>query len=224
MRRLEELPTYLSGEWLAGLEQARIGTVCWQDTRMIGKEANQGPGTWRVSDGSAIAFALAKQAWTIAARDVLIRTARRYHGYITYGELAEEIQQITGIRTRSQMRNWIGAVLGRVADECLRCGEPPLTALCVRQDETVGDGYAYVLEIAGEAIPDDLDMHAAEARLRCYRYFGAQLPEDGGRPALTTKVAATRHRKASKPEQRRPAICPHCRLQLPASGRCDNCG
>jgi hypothetical protein len=189
---------------------------------MIGEDVSQGPGTWRVADGSAVAFATAKQAWTLAARDVLIRTARRYHSYITYGELANEVQEVTGIRTRSQMRNWIGAVLGRVADECVRRCEPPLSALCVRQDETVGDGYAYVLEIAGEAIPDDLDMHAAAARLRCYRHFEAELPEDGGRPALTAKVAAARRRRASKPEQP-PAICARCHLQRPASGRCDNC-
>ena len=196
---------------------------CWQDWYMMRDDFSQRPGTWRVADGSAVTFATAKQAWTLAARDVLIRTARRYHGYITYGELANEVQEITGIRTRSHMRNWIGAVLGRVADECLRRGESPLSALCVRQDETVGDGYAYVLEIAGEAIPDDLDMHAAEARLRCYRHFGAELPEDGGHPALTARVAAARRRRESKSEQP-PAICGRCHLQLPASGRCDNCG
>ncbi|MEP7194784.1 MAG: hypothetical protein ABI903_18225 [Actinomycetota bacterium] len=180
------------------------------------------PGTWRVSDGSAVAFAVAKEAWSLAAREILVRTARSYHAYITYGELAEEVQQVTGIRTRSQMRNWIGAVLGKVADDCrLRC-EPSLTALCVHQDETVGEGYAYVLKIAGEEIPDDLDFHAAEARFACYRAFGAELPSDGGQPALTAKVAAARKHKAKQIEVM-PALCPQCFIQLPVSGRCDNC-
>lgn len=190
---------------------------------MVTSEAGtRTPGTWRVSDGSAVAFGAAKLAWSLAAREILIRTARMYHGYITYGELAEEVQQITGIRTRSQMRNWIGAVLGRVADECRSRGEPSLTALCVHQDESVGVGYVYVLEIAGEEIPDDLDFHAAEARFACYRAFGAVLPPDGGQPALTAKVAAARRYKAKQIEVM-PALCPRCFIQLPVSGRCDNC-
>jgi hypothetical protein len=158
----------------------------------------------------------------VAAREVLIRTAKTYHGYVTYGQLAEEVQEIAGIRTRSQMRNWIGGVLGVVADECHRRGDPPLTALCVHQDETVGVGYAYVLELAGEAVPDDLDGHAAIARLMCYQRFGADLPEGGGRPALTAKVAAARSRAARNTEPV-PVLCPRCRIQLPRSGHCDNC-
>ena len=169
-----------------------------------------------------MAFTDAKLAWSMAAREVLIRTARTYHGYITYGELAEEVQQVSGVRTRSQMRNWIGGVLGLVADECHGRGEPPLTALCVHQDETVGVGYGYVLELAGEAVPDDLDGHAAAARLGCYRYFGADVPEGGGSPALTPKVAAARQR-AAKQREPVPVLCPRCFIQLPSSGHCDNC-
>jgi hypothetical protein len=180
------------------------------------------PGTWRVSDGSAVAFGAAKGAWSLAAREVLMRTAKSYHAYITYGELAEEVQQVAGIRTQSPMRHWIGAVLGSVADDCRLRGEPSLTALCVHQDETVGDGYAYVLEIAGEEIPEDLDFHAAEARFACYVAFGAELPAGGGHPALTAKVAAARRYKAKQIEVI-PALCPRCFIQLPVSGRCDNC-
>lgn len=189
----------------------------------VGKAASSStPGTWRVSDGVAVAFQDAKTAWAAAARDVLIETARRYHSYVTYGELSERIQERTGVRTRSQMRNWIGSVLGIVADECLRRSEPPLTALCVRQDETVGEGYAYVVQLSGRPILDDLDQHAAEARLECHRFFGAAMPVDGGRPALTPKVSARRSRTVQRKEKPF-RICPQCFVALPSSGICDNC-
>ncbi len=181
-----------------------------------------GHGTWRTRDGAAVAFSDARRIWTREARAVLVDTARRYHAYVTYGELAEAVQARTGIRTRSQMRNWIGWVLGRVADDCERRNEPPLSALCVRQDETVGEGYAYVVEIQGKPIPDDLDQHAAEARLECYRFFGADLPPDGGRAALTPKVAAARHRAKGRHSES-VDVCPHCHTALPKSGICDYC-
>ena len=181
------------------------------------------PGTWREPGGTRVAFPDAMDAWVHAARDVLVATARRYHAYVTYGQLAEQVQVRTGIHTRTQLPNWIGKVLGRVADDALDRGEPPLTALCVRQNETVGDGYIYVLKIAGEPVPEDLDQHAAVARLECYRFFGAvDLPADGGRPVLPPRVAAARDRRTRKPSLPAP-VCPHCHVQLPASGRCDNC-
>jgi hypothetical protein len=180
------------------------------------------PGTWRISDGSAVEFRVAKEAWSIAAREILTRTAKAYHAYITYGELAEEVQQRTGIRTRSQMRNWIGSVLGKVADACHLRGEAPLTALCVHEDGTMGDGYAHVLKIAGEVIPEDLELHAAKAKLTCYRTFGADLPTDGGQPAFTAKVAVARSKKVKKTKAIS-ALCPRCFIQVPVSGRCDNC-
>ena len=189
---------------------------------MTVSSGSSSPGTWRFSDGSAVEFRMAREAWSIAARDILLRTAKSYHAYITYAELAEQVQQSTGIRTRSQMRNWIGAVLGQVADGCQSRGEPALTSLCVHADGTIGDGYAHVLRIAGEEIPVDLELHAANARFVCYRTFGADLPTDGGRPALTAKVAAARIRKTKKSETIS-AFCPRCFVQVPVSGRCDSC-
>ena len=38
-------------------------------------------------------------------------------------------------------------------------------------------------------------MHAAVERLACYRYFGAQLPPDGGKQRLTPQVAAKRQQR-----------------------------
>jgi hypothetical protein len=179
-------------------------------------------GTWRRSDGNPVAFSDAKRAWIPVARDVLIETAQRYGAYVTYGELGTRLFDISGIETRMQLGNWIGQVLGPVADECHRLGEPPLTALCVRQNETVGPGYTHVIGLSGEHMPADLDQHAAEARFRCHQFFGAEMPVDGGRPALTWRVAAERQRVARR-EPRQPALCGICFTQLPNSGQCDNC-
>ncbi|MFC9788884.1 hypothetical protein [Rhodococcus sp. NPDC127528] len=185
------------------------------------------PGTWRTSDGSAVPFKEACASWATAAYDVLADTATRYNDFITYKELAEKVQDLTGIRTRSQMRNWIGGVLGEVAVECQRRREPALTALCVTQDQTVGRGYQYVLDIEGQPIPDDLDQHAARARLDCYRHFAAELPAGGGEPTLPPQVVAARESSARKSAAavppKPPAMCPRHHLTLPKSGICDDC-
>lgn len=186
------------------------------------------PGTYRESDESAVTSADALVAWVAEARPALERTARIYRATITYKELSEEVQAASGIRTRRLLQYWIGDVLGTVSHDCNESGEPLLSALCVRSDGSVGPGYAIaVAENLGGDQPDDLDMHAAEERLRCYRYFGADLPLDGGTPALTKQVAAARlraRRRVSAPlaDESRP-ICPNCFLMLPVSGQCDNC-
>ncbi len=184
------------------------------------------PGTWRVSDGSAVAFRDAIAEWGTVAHDVLLDTAARYNDFVTYKELSEQVQEVSGIRTKSQMRNWIGKVLAVVVEECARRGEPPLTSLCVTQNQTVGDGYRFVLETAGEPIPNDLDHHAAEARLRCYRAFGTDLPSNGGAPTLPPQVTASREAAARKAAAARPEkieLCPEHHTVLPRSGRCDYC-
>jgi hypothetical protein len=193
--------------------------VCGIVSRM--GTSGSAPGTWRVSDGDAVAFNEAKAEWAQAGRRVLIQTAMRYHDIITYGELAEQVQILTGIRTKSQMRNWIGSVLGMVADECVRRNEPPLTSLCVHQDGSVGEGYVYVVRLQQSNVPEDLDQHAADARLDCYRFFGATIPADGGSPALTPQVAA--RRRAARRDNRPAQVCPRCFLVLPATGVCDSC-
>lgn len=183
------------------------------------------PGTYREIDGSPVDFSVAKDAWAAAARPVLERTARTYHATISYGELAERVQVESGIRTRTLMHYWIGGVLGHIAGDCYRVGEPLLSALCVDASGSVGDGYGVALaETYGGPTPEDLDSHAANERLKCYRYFGAELPPGGGVPALTPKLTATRQRmKQRTTTVRERPICPTCHLMLPMSGQCDNC-
>ena len=105
------------------------------------------------------------------------------------------------------MRSWVGRVLTLVAQGNHERNEPPLTALVVhKSDGMVGAGYDTVLKLAGEPTfedPDDREKHAAGARLECYRWAGATLPDDGGKAALSPRLdslpsasgrSANRHR------------------------------
>ena len=134
-------------------------------------------------------------AWQPHAVALLIETAKRYNGFVTYSQLAEFVQAQTGITHRGLVMNWIGDVLGRVISVCTSNGWPQLTSLCVTSDGTVGAGYKFAVlaaagtdsskEHAGDPQSlDDLDEHAARMRLECYRFFGADLPPDGGKPTF----------------------------------------
>lgn len=183
------------------------------------------PGTWRVSDGSPVDFFTAVKEWTAAAMPELERVAGIYHATIAYQDLGEQVQDRSGIRTRMLLMNWIGKVLGGVSRESHRRGQPMLSALCVHADGTIGDGYRHaVIENYGRASVD-LEMHAAEERLRCHQFFGARLPPGGGVPALTPQVAAQRaaRTRRARSEQGRQPLCPTCNIALPASGLCDSC-
>lgn len=168
-----------------------------------------------------------REAWAAEAYLILMGVAQTYHAVITYKELAEEVQDRTGIRTKVLLQNWIGPVLGRVVREAHRRGDPPLTALVVHTDDgKVGSGYKEVLTVAGEPWVDDeleRENHAAQARLACYRRFGASLPPGGGVPALAPRLQATLDRRARNIE-RPPQICERCFVQLPSTGLCDSCG
>jgi hypothetical protein len=182
------------------------------------------PPAYRLSDESPVEMAEAKAIWAVEARTALERVAATYHATITTRELANQIQAQSGITTKKLPHHWIGDVLATVARECHSKDEPLLCALCVLTDGTVGDNYtAAVTETYGEA-PADPDMHAAEERLKCYAHFGATMPANGGRAALTRQVAARRStiaRRAREDIQR--PICPTCHLALPATGQCDAC-
>lgn len=180
-------------------------------------------GTWR--EASQVGSEVARTAWAEAARPVLLGAARRYNSVVTYKELAAEVQRGTGIRTKQLMHYWIGDVLGRVSATGFRRGEPLLSALCVDAEGSVGAGYAIAVRENYGTTPGDPDDHAAHERLNCYRHFGASdLPADGGRPALTPKLAASRERVRKAKAAERPArLCPNCHTALPATGQCDYC-
>ena len=151
-------------------------------------------------------------------------TAGRYGAYLTYGELTARVFDATGIETGMQPARLVQKILGPVAEDSHRRGEPPLTALCVRTTGEVGPGYSSVLDLYGEDVPDDLDRHAAEARLRCYEYFGAAAAA-GRRSARAHRQG--RRRRGWRGEAQSggpPRCCPTwATWQAPPSGVCPNC-
>jgi len=95
--------------------------------------------TRREDDGTEVPWPEAVAAWAAAARPVLERAATQYNAFLTYQQLAEAVQDDTGITTGVPFRHWIGGVLGTVA-AMEQPDEPILTSLVVRADGSVGDG------------------------------------------------------------------------------------
>ncbi|HEX5096604.1 MAG TPA: hypothetical protein VFX21_11345 [Acidimicrobiia bacterium] len=197
---------------------------------------------YRRDDRTAVDDAAAREAWTRAARPVLVQVARRYGSLMKPGDLAEEVQGVTSVRTRVPAEEWIDDVLDAVDVDCVARDEPLLSSFCVGADGRIGDRYRRL--VSGlDPTATDVEMHAATQRLEAHRYHGAIMPVDGGKPALPPQLAklrasapkstATRTRatRAKAPAPRRPKkpdlaerpVCPTCFLQLPATGRCDNC-
>lgn len=177
------------------------------------------PGTWSVATGEPLKWPQAVAVWSTAATPVLVKVAERYNGRITYTELADAVQAQTGVRTKMLLSNWIGQVLEAVALDCRANQTVLLTALCVHQDGTVGEGYAKAASYFGVK-PADPEMHAAQVRLDCYRRYAVDMPDDGGVPQLTPEEED--RRKASAPTLP-PPICPIHHTVLPKSGQCDDC-
>lgn len=171
----------------------------------------------------------ARERWAEEAYSVLTEVARTYRAVITYKELGEAVQSRSGLRTQALLHNWIGPVLGKVVREAHRRGDPPLTALVVHSDDgMVGVGYKEVLHVTGQPPANDVharEEHAAQARLDCYRLFGATLPSDGGTPALAPAYQAIIDRRRARiAVPPTPPLCDRCFVQLPATGSCDSCG
>ena len=175
-------------------------------------------------EAAAVGIEAARSAWAESARGVLVGAARSYGATLTTRQLSEQVQNRTHIRTQQLAHYWIGDVLGRVARDCGDRQEPNLSALCVNADGAVGEGYGQIVEeLTGSAV-DDLENHAAQERLECYRHFGAEMPADGGRPQLTDRLAAARTRSRKAAKDARPAdVCASCNMALPATRVCDNC-
>jgi hypothetical protein len=173
----------------------------------------------------------AYDAWEPFAIALLVDTARSYNGFVTYKQLAEFVQDETGISHKGLITNWIGELLGRVIAHCAQEGVPHLSSLCVTSEGTVGNGYRAVLVAEQRGREDDdeetleqLDDHAARTRLECYRYFGAEFPPGGGEPTLTPQAKASRdYKRAQAKRDAPPKLCPIHRTQLPATGVCDYC-
>ncbi len=177
------------------------------------------PGTYRVADSAKVEFSDAMDAWIPLAYDELVATARTYRANITDRELGRRVQEVSGIKTRALLTKWIGKLLEEVARQAEANGEPPLTSLCVHQDGTIGPGYA---RASSDEPGEDVELHAAEHRLQCYRRYAEDLPSNGGAAALTNAEHDRRARKAAQDPAPRPK-CAECFTELPTSGHCDYC-
>ncbi len=188
---------------------------------------------WRTTDLEAVedppTMAEAAALWAEQADKVLVGVARTYRGLITQADLAAQVQELSGIRTRSNARTWLGDVLLAVAAADIEQGRPMLASLVLHQTEgTVGEIWDEVRRLGGqEPISDGLarEKDAAAARYACYIWAGATLPADKGRPALSERYEGrvSRERKKARDEAM-PNVCPTCFMSIPPTGRCDNCG
>lgn len=210
-------------------------------------------GFWHEPDGRPTTEAIALEQWARAAHDALEETAATYHGVVREADLAERVQQVTGVRTTRPQERWLPKVLQPLAHLHHRDGYPPLTALVVDAHGWVGPRYDDVLR-ATEELPVTehaaRERHASRARLACYQWAGSA-PDDGGVPAevlpatrsrapRSTTAAGTREprapRAARAPKEpkvtapkrvaasdRPVTVCPTCFMAIPATGVCDNC-
>ncbi|GAB3879493.1 hypothetical protein [Terrabacter terrigena] len=189
-------------------------------------------------NGTYVTPQVAHPYWAKHAYEVLVETAGRYDAVITYSELAEEVQRRSSLWSKSEMRTWIGGLLADMAKVNHARDEPPLTSLVVhKQDGRASSGYDEARRLAGQRPlddPDERETQAANARLECYRHWGADVPADA-RPTVHTRTREARERSPrtsrSVPgatsraanEERRGAVCPTCFMEMPLSGVCPNC-
>ena len=101
-------------------------------------EAPYESGTWEVLTGEAVKGPMRGGR---GGTPVLLDTARTYNKVVTYKEFGGAVQT-SGVPDSCLLNNWIGEVLVQVARDCQARDEVLLTALCVRQDGAVGDGFA----------------------------------------------------------------------------------
>ena len=209
-------------------------------------------GFWREPSGTPTSEAIALEAWVKETYDVLGTVAFDYHAVLTTTDLAERVQEASGIRTSRPETAWLAKVLLPVAHLCRRNGEPPLTALVVDpRTRWVGEAYDDVLRV-DERLPIlepvKREAHASAARLECYRWAGS-VPAGGGEPAAVPELPSKRAPRTPRPagasgaagtprvaaapkpvvkariaaSDRPIIVCQRCFMAVPATGLCDNC-
>lgn len=151
-------------------------------------------------------------AWAPVARERLLDAARTYRATVSVADLADAVQEATGIRADSPAETWIGKLLDRVARDSANRDEPPLAALCITADDT--------------------DVRSTE-RLLCYRAYADDLPSDGGVAAPVVRASLPRRRAAAPRVERRPVTpqnqlrevtCTNCWMIVAARETCSSCG
>ena len=164
----------------------------------MGDASGTATGHW--VKATVIGAEAARSTWALAARELLLTTAKEYHATVSYKELAEFVQERSQVRTTQLHMHWIGDVLRRVSVACIERGEPLLSSLCVDSRGRVGPGYTVVVEDHRREPLTHPDEHAARERLQCYRYFGADLPEGGGVPAMPVVPRPSQMTRRAQPK------------------------
>lgn len=133
---------------------------------------------------------MATAAWAQKTETVLEGVAANFGGWITYEQLAQQLFDETGYRTRMLLGQWIGQVLGPVQDATLTDGKPPLSSLVVgAATGGVGDGYVNHEHPEGFASSTERQHAAAVDRLTCYRTYCDHVPADAA-PRMTALYLA----------------------------------
>ncbi|HZK04700.1 MAG TPA: hypothetical protein VFC82_02505 [Actinomycetaceae bacterium] len=163
-----------------------------------------------------------KEPWSAAAFDVLMETAQNYEATVTYSELAEVVQERSGLFTRTDSAHWIGSVLSTVSRRCADENLPPLSSVAVVRP-SIGDLFAAAVASPDSAL-EKREAVAARARLRVYREFASDIPDDVVRALAIAEreeaVQAASKPAASKPAASRPAASrPAARTSRAASQR-----
>src|SRR3954467_4081837 len=87
------------------------------------------PAAYRLGDGSPVTDDAAHAIWTAVAREVLEELSGT--ASITYGELARQVQQRSGVYTRTTAPQWLPTLLAGLGDDELaaraRADAPPVT-------------------------------------------------------------------------------------------------
>ena len=81
------------------------------------------PAAYRLGDGSPVTTDAARAIWTAVAREVLEEISAT--ASISYSELARQIQQRSGVYTRTPATEWLPALLAGMSDAELTARSRP---------------------------------------------------------------------------------------------------
>lgn len=122
----------------------------------------------------------ALEVWAAAAPGILIGYGSTIGGYATYTRFANDLFEVTGLRTDRPLQKWPGQVLGMVLNYCQENNLPALSSLVVNSMTGMcGVGFGYWhrkvgMEPIGEEAREEL---AAILRTEVYQHY-AGAPED----------------------------------------------
>jgi len=167
------------------------------------------PTIYRVRDARPMTWGDAMRAWAPIAQRVLYETSVSDRATITLEELAEIVQEESGVRTKEAVSTWITRLTDRVtaADPDIPIPVPPAPT----------KARATRAAAPKRAKPATGATPTAAASSATITGSTPAVPATSAAPKAT---AAPKRPRGAEPEV---TICPTCFMALPASGICDNC-